>query len=220
MNIFDIIGPVMVGPSSSHTAGAVRIGRVSLKILGERAVYAEIGLSGSFALTYKGHGTDRALIAGILGMKPDDDRIPESFAVARVAGLTFTINPVKITRAHPNTAVIRLTGINGARCEVQGVSVGGGNILITKLNGMDSVFNGEMDTLIVAHSDTPGIIASVTAHLAEHDANIGNFRLSRPHKGQQAIMTIELDSGVDKSVVDELRALPNISSVVYMQARN
>lgn len=219
MNIFDIIGPVMVGPSSSHTAGAVRIGRISRKILGEDAAEADIGLAGSFAMTYKGHGTDRALIAGILGMKPDDGRIPNSFEVARDAGLSFRFSEVKLTRAHPNTAVIRLKGVEGAQCAVQGVSVGGGNILITKLNGMDSVFNGEMDTLIVAHNDTPGIIAAVTAHLAEHDANIGNFRLSRPHKGQQAIMTIELDGGIGKNVVDELRALPNIASVVYMRPR-
>ena len=220
MNIFDIIGPVMVGPSSSHTAGAVRIGRVSLKILGERAVDADIGLAGSFALTYKGHGTDRALVAGILGMKPDDARIPNSFEEAGAAGLSYRFTEIRMPHAHPNTAVIRLEGESGAKCSVQGVSVGGGNILITSLNGMESVFNGEMDTLIVAHNDTPGIIAAVTARLAEHNANIGNFRLSRPHKGQRAIMTIELDGGVEKDVVESLKHLPNVTSVVYMQPRN
>ena len=220
MNIFDIIGPVMIGPSSSHTAGAVRIGRVSWKILGEQAESAEIGLAGSFAMTYKGHGTDKALIAGILGMKPDDERIPYSLEIAGREGLRYSFSEIKLSHAHPNTAVLHLVGVNGAECNVQGASVGGGNILIMKLNGMDSVFNGEQDTLIVAHYDTPGMIAAVTAHLASSGANIGNFRLSRPFKGQVSIMTIELDAAIEKQVVDELRALPEVVSVVYMHAAN
>ena len=217
MNIFDIIGPVMIGPSSSHTAGAVRIGRVSWKILGDQAAEAEIGLCGSFAMTYKGHGTDKALIAGILGMKPDDGRIPRSLEIAAETGLKYQFSEVRIPQAHPNTAIIGLTGVNGTRCTVQGVSVGGGNIMITKINGLDSAFSGEQNTLIIAHNDTPGVIAAVTAQLAESRANIGNFRLSRPHKGQLAIMTIELDGDIEKTVVNDLRALPDITSVVYMQ---
>ena len=220
MNIFDIIGPVMIGPSSSHTAGAVRIGRVSWKILGEDVARAEIGLVGSFAMTYRGHGTDKALIAGILGMKPDDDRIPKSFEIAGSQGLSYKFSEIKISGAHPNTAVLHLFGVNGAECTVQGVSVGGGNILITKLNGMDSVFNGELDTLIIAHNDTPGVIASVASELAKSGVNIGNFRLSRPHKGKQAIMTIEIDGSIDKSVKNDLKALDEIISVIYMQAVN
>ena len=217
MNIFDIIGPVMIGPSSSHTAGAVRIGRVSWKILGEQVAKAEIGLSGSFAMTHKGHGTDKALIAGILGMKPDDDRIPRSLEIAEESGLSYKFSEVKISRAHPNTALLNLTGVNGAKCIVQGASIGGGNILITKLNGMESAFTGEQDTLIIAHNDVPGMIALVSTHLALSGANIGNFRLYRPHKGFQAIMTIELDGSVTKPVVDSLRALPDVISVVYMR---
>ena len=220
MNIFDIIGPVMIGPSSSHTAGAVRIGRVSWKILGEQVAKAEIGLAGSFAMTYRGHGTDKALIAGILGMKPDDDRIPQSFEIASRMGLSYRFSQIKITNAHPNTAVLHLTGINGTECSVQGASVGGGNILISKLNGMEAVFTGGQDTLIIAHNDTPGVIASVTSHLAKSGANIGSFKLSRPHKGKLAIMTIEMDSGIEKPTVNELRALSDIVSVIYMQAAN
>jgi len=206
----------MIGPSSSHTAGAVRMGRVAGKILGENAVRADIGLVGSFAMTYKGHGTDKALIAGILGMKPDDERIPFSLDIARDAGLVYRFEHVKIPQAHPNTAVLNLTGINGARCTVEGASIGGGNIQITKLNGMAAAFNGQTDTLIVAHNDRAGAIAAVTDKLAQFEVNIGSFHLSRPKRKELAIMTIELDSSIEKPVVDELRKLPHIVSVVYM----
>ncbi|MCL1786775.1 MAG: L-serine ammonia-lyase, iron-sulfur-dependent subunit beta [Defluviitaleaceae bacterium] len=216
MNIFDVIGPIMIGPSSSHTAGAVRMGRVAWKILGEDAIRADIGLAGSFAMTYKGHGTDKALVAGILGMKPDDERIPNSLDLAKEVGLAYTFSHVKIPGAHPNTAVINLTGKDGATCTVEGVSIGGGNIQITKLNGMAAAFNGTLDTLIIAHHDRPGAIAAVTDKLAQFGINIGSFRLSRPKKNELAIMTIELDSSVDKDVVNELRGLDNIVSVVYM----
>jgi len=216
MNIFDIIGPIMIGPSSSHTAGAVRMGRVAWKILGEDAVKADIGLVGSFAMTYKGHGTDKALIAGILGMKPDDERIPHSLEIAKESGLEYKFSQVKIPNAHPNTAILNLVGKDGATCSVEGVSVGGGSIQITKLNGMAAAFNGAQDTLIIAHHDRPGAIAVVTDKVAQLGINIGSFRLSRPKKSELAIMTIELDSSIEKSAVNELRELDNIVSVVYM----
>ena len=136
MNIFDIIGPVMIGPSSSHTAGAVRIGRVSRKILGEDVAKAEIGLAGSFAQTGRGHGTDRALLAGLMGMNTDDDRIKHSFTVAKEQGLEFHFSEVKIPHSHPNTVKLHLTGKTGKECAVQGSSVGGVNIIITSVNEM------------------------------------------------------------------------------------
>jgi len=218
MNIFDIIGPIMIGPSSSHTAGAVRMGRVAWKILGETAIKAEIGLVGSFALTTKGHGTNKALIAGILGMKPDDDRIPHSLEIAKDAGLSYHFYVENMPKAHPNTAVITLTGVKGGTCTIEGVSVGGGNIQITKLNGMDAAFNGNKDTLIIAHHDSPGRLAEVTTLLAGRGINIGSFRLSRPLKNQLAIMTIETDSSIEKPLVKQLRALSGVVSVVYMHA--
>ena len=218
MNIFDIIGPVMIGPSSSHTAGAVRMGRVAWKILGEDAAKAEIGLVGSFAMTYKGHGTDKALIAGILGMKPDDERIPMALDIAKDKGLVYNFYEQKIPQAHPNTAILSLTGVGGAECTVEGVSVGGGNIRITKLNGMEAPFDGSKFTLIVAHHDSPGRVAEVAALLASQGINIGSFRLSRPHKNQMAIMTIEIDSGIERPLVERLRALAGVVSVVYMRA--
>jgi L-serine dehydratase len=218
MNVFDIIGPVMIGPSSSHTAGAVRLGRVAYKILGEPAASAEIQLSGSFAQTYRGHGTDKALIAGIMGMESDDERIRRSLDIAREEGLEFSFIAKDMPGTHPNTARIRLKGVNGASCEIQGASVGGGNILVTKINGMDVSFTGQYNTLLVLHYDKPGTIAAVTNYMAYSGMNIGNFRLSRPKKGGQAVMTIEVDGGVENDVLDILRVLPNVISVVLIRA--
>jgi len=218
MDIFDVIGPAMIGPSSSHTAGAARIGRVARKILGAQAAEARVGLAGSFALTCRGHGTDKAIIAGVLGMKPDDERIPRSLEIAEAAGLRYSFEELDIPRAHPNTAIVELFGSGGERCRIEGASIGGGRIRITGLNGMRAAFDGEADTLIVAHNDRPGVVAAVAGLLAGFGANIGGFRLSRPRKSQTAIMTIELDSGIEKRVVAELRGLEDVASVVYMQA--
>lgn len=218
MNIFDIIGPVMIGPSSSHTAGAVRIGKACRDILGQKPVKAEIGLTGSFAQTYKGHGTDKALVAGILGMYPDDERIRDSLELAKKEGLDFSFSEVKLGKVHPNTVLVHLWGEKKSECIVQGASVGGGNILISRLNGMDTEFSGGQDTLIIPHRDVPGTIAHVTAQVADSGINIGNFRLSRPDKGYQAVMTIEVDGEVDESVVAKLKKLKNIINVVHLRA--
>ena len=149
MNIFDILGPVMVGPSSSHTAGAVRIGYVATKILEEEPVYAEIILHGSFATTGIGHGTNKALIAGLLGMEPDDMRIPDSFRIADEKGLKFCFINKTVKDAHPNTAVLKLTGKTGKQLEIQAASIGGGRIQIHKLDGSEVIFSAEKPTLIV-----------------------------------------------------------------------
>lgn len=218
MNVFDIIGPVMIGPSSSHTAGAARLGRVAWKILEDDAVRADIQLSGSFAQTYRGHGTDKALIAGIMGMQSDDERIRHALDLARERGLDFTFTTGNIPGAHPNTARIALEGRKGGKCTVQGSSIGGGNILITEINGMAVSFTGQYNTLIVLHYDRPGTIAAVTNFMAYSEVNIGNFRLSRPHKGGQAVMTIEVDGDVSDALINSLRILPNIINVVLIRA--
>ncbi|MBE5800920.1 MAG: L-serine ammonia-lyase, iron-sulfur-dependent, subunit beta [Clostridiales bacterium] len=218
MNVLDIIGPIMIGPSSSHTAGAARIGYICRKLLTLRPVQAEIALAGSFARTYKGHGTDRAIIAGILGMKPDDDRLPDSLEIARTAGLRYEFRTVYLPRCHPNTAIIHLTGEDGTSVEVEAASVGGGNVLVTRLNGMESAFAGQSDTLIIPHRDTPGVIATVSQTLSDAGANIGNFKLTRPTRGQLAMMTIELDSEISKQTIEALRCLPNVEHVVYLHA--
>ncbi len=218
MNVFDIIGPVMIGPSSSHTAGAVRLGRVAWKILGEEVAQADIQLAGSFAQTYRGHGTDKALIAGIMGMHSDDERIRRSLELARERGLVFSFREEDIPGAHPNTARISLVGEHGARAVVQGASVGGGNILITQINGMAVSFTGQYNTLLVLHHDQPGVIAAVTNFIASSDLNIGNFRLSRPRKGGEAVMTIEVDGDVPDSLMQSLRGQPHVLNVVLIRA--
>jgi L-serine dehydratase len=210
----------MIGPSSSHTAGALRIGRVAAAILGEAPTKADIELAGSFAETGRGHGTDKAIVAGLLGMAPDDEGIRESFAIAAKQGLSFTFANVKLPRCHPNTARIALSGEDGRACKVQGSSVGGGNILITMVNEMETAISGESDTLIIAHQDMPGIIAEAATLMSWYGINIGNFRLSRPHKGYQAVMTIEIDGVMDSAALDKLRSLPHIDSVVYLKANS
>jgi len=210
MNVFDIVGPVMIGPSSSHTAGAVRIGYVAGLLLGKPAVKAEIHLHGSFAKTYKGHGTDKALIAGILGMMPDDERIRNSPLFAEEAGLAVTIISDTIPGAHPNTARIILTSAEGGQVSVQGSSIGGGNILINQINGLPVEFSGQSDTLIILHRDIAGVIAEVSQYLGERGINISNFRLSRSEKGGIAIMTIEVDGKVEPFMNEHISGMPNI----------
>lgn len=212
MNVFDIVGPVMIGPSSSHTAGAVRIGRIARALLAAAPVDAHIGLHGSFAKTYKGHGTDKALIAGIMGMEPDDERIRLSPQLAQAAGLQVRIETIELENAHPNTAVLTLTDAAGRTVSVQGASVGGGNILITAVGGMEVQLTGQYTSLIVLHRDAPGTIAAVTDVLAAHGVNICNFRLARQQKGGEAVMTIEMDGRFGLQLNREIETLPNVLS--------
>ena len=218
MNVFDIIGPVMIGPSSSHTAGAARLGYVAGKILGEPPVRAVIRLSGSFAQTCRGHGTDRALLAGIMGFLPDDPRIRDSLELADRMGLEYEFCCQAIPGAHPNTARITLTGACGGSVSVQGASVGGGNILVSEINGMAVHVTAQSNTLVILHRDKPGTIAAVTNFVAYSSVNIGNFRLSRPQKGGEAVMTIEVDGDVPDALVQNLNILPNIIHVVLIRA--
>ena len=153
LDIFDILGPVMVGPSSSHTAGAVRIGNMARTLLGGEPKTARIGLYGSFAETGRGHGTDRALVAGLLGMKPDDLRIPDSFAIAAERGLEFSFSTARLREAHPNTAVLDVTGVSGRKLTLQAASIGGGRIRVEQLNGVEVNFTGTFNTLIIRHQD-------------------------------------------------------------------
>ena len=207
MNVFDILGPVMIGPSSSHTAGAARIGRITRTLLGAPAVKADILLHGSFAKTYKGHGTDKALIAGIMGMATDDVRIRQAPELAKEAGLEVHISTGDIDGAHPNTAKVTLTDANGRQVSLLGSSIGGGNILVTEVN----------TTLIVLHKDAPGTIAAVTEVMAEEGINICNFRLSRQKKGGEAVMTIELDGKPSPEINKKINTLPNIYSSTMLQ---
>lgn len=216
MNVFDIIGPVMIGPSSSHTAGAARIGRIARQLLQDEPVAAQIVLYGSFAKTYKGHGTDKALIAGILGMEPDDARLRFSPRIAKEQGLDVSLSTGDLPEAHPNTAVLTLTGRRGGVLTVRGSSIGGGNIVIDAINGMPVRISGQHPSLIVQHRDRPGVIAEVTDLLADRGVNICNFSLSRRQKGGVAVMTIEMDGGLDEALAARARALPDVMLCVTL----
>lgn len=218
MDAFDIIGPVMIGPSSSHTAGAVRIGKYALNILGENPVKADIYFSGSFAKTYKGHGTDKAIIAGILGMETDDIRIRNSMDIAKERNLEFNFYETEIENSHPNTALVKLFGESEKTVSVQGASVGGGNILLTKINDTEVSITGKSTTLIVHHLDKPGMISDVTNILARRGVNIGRFELRRGEKGGIAVMIIEVDGDVDENTNKAIENFPNVTSSVILKA--
>lgn len=217
MNVFDILGPVMIGPSSSHTAGAARIGRITLALLGAPAVKADIFLHGSFAKTYRGHGTDKALVAGIMGMSTDDPGIRRAPELAKERGLLVTITTGDIDGAHPNTARVTLTDAKENSVSLLGSSIGGGNILVKEVNGMEVSITGSHTTLIVLHKDAPGTIAAVTEVMADAGVNICNFRLSRQQKGGEAVMTIEIDGSFGPELGDRVRILPNIFSSTMLQ---
>ena len=220
MNIFDIIGPVMIGPSSSHTAGAVRLGRVVNKLIDERPLKkVEITLSGSFAQTYKGHGTDKALLAGIMGYKSYSPEIRDALSIAESRGISYIFKTENIKGAHPNTALIHYYLEDGSEGSMQGASIGGGNILVNRINGMNVEFNGENNTILVMHEDKPGVIASVTnmMHWEHAELNISNFHLSRQEKGGDAIMTIEIDNQPPDTLVDDIRKIDHVTNAILIR---
>lgn len=214
MDIFDLIGPIMVGPSSSHTAGAVRIGLVSRKLLGEPPAEAELYLYGSFADTGLGHGTDKALVAGLLGMEPDDERIPDSFRYAQETGLRFRFGTADLRAAHPNSVLLKLRGVSGACLEVTAASIGGGRIQIRRLGDLELCFSAEQPTLIVKNEDQPGSVADVSRVLAQHGINIGTFQVNRDSRGGSAVMVIECDAPIREDVVNYIASLPGILRAV------
>ena len=217
MNVFDIIGPVMIGPSSSHTAGAARIGAVARALLGSQPVEARIELHGSFARTGRGHGTDKALVGGLLGFAPDDTRLRDALVIAEQQGMQVTIHPVEIDGAHPNTARLHLEAADGGTLDMQGSSVGGGSIRITGIDGMEVQLTGECPTLIVVHQDVPGTIAAVTEAVADRRVNIGSFRLTRQSRGGTAVMALEMDGAVGQEVADAVAMLPHVLHVTLLQ---
>lgn len=216
MNIFDIIGPVMVGPSSSHTAGAVRIGYVAHKLLGEDLKSALINLYGSFLETGKGHGTKQAIVAGLLGMKPDDIRIPKSIFIAEEKGIAIEFGEAKIRDAHPNTAQIILTGISGRTLEVVGESLGGSCINIAKIDGISTNFSGDYPTLVVHNHDQPGHVSEVTSMLAHKMVNIAAMQLYRSSRGGDAVMVVECDQEIPQDGLSWLAKAEGVVKVTYL----
>ena len=217
-SIFDILGPVMVGPSSSHTAGAARIGMVARQLFGRQPEKAAVYLHGSFAATGKGHGTDRALIAGLLGMKPDDMRIPDSFEIAAEEGMTFTIAPKEIREAHPNTAQVIMEAEGVAPMKIQAYSVGGGRIRVCEIDGIDVNFSGESNTLIIRNLDEPGRIKEVAVALSDAGINIATMQVFRDKRGGHAIMVVETDQIVPQETMDDLAGKDGIIRVKFLLA--
>lgn len=219
MDLFDLIGPVMIGPSSSHTAGAARIGLTARMLLNEEVAYADIALHGSFAKTWFGHGTDRALVGGLLGMQVDDPRIRESRELAAKAGMNVRFTETNIRGAHPNTVRMMVEGRSGRMLTMEAASVGGGLIEVTKLDGMRISFTGTENTLIIHHQDTPGMIAAVSTCLAERKLNIATMQVYRTKAGEDAMMVLELDSLLDDRVMEDIRALKDVQSAIFLRKR-
>lgn len=211
-SVFDIIGPVMIGPSSSHTAGAARIGRVARSLFGREPKWAKISLYGSFAQTYKGHGTDVAIIGGLLDFDTFDERIIGSISIAQSNGMEITFIEEEAIPEHPNTAKVFI-GDDQGELELVGISIGGGKIEITELNGFELRLSGHHPAILVVHNDRFGAIASVSNILASHELNIGHMEVSRKEKGMLALMTIEVDQNIDDSVIKELEALDHVVKV-------
>ena len=218
MDVFDIIGPIMVGPSSSHTAGACRIGKYARGILSEEPMNAVIKLSGSFKKTYRGHGTDKAIIAGLLGFNEDDERIRDSIEIAKKEGRNFTIVEEDIEKAHVNTAEITMTKTNGEKVVIEGASIGGGNILITRINDAKVHINGLFDVLVVGHVDIPGMVYKITKVLYEWKININGLSLHREEKSGNAVAIIEVDDKISDKLCDEMRAIENIKYVTLLRS--
>lgn len=215
-SVFDIIGPVMIGPSSSHTAGAVRIGKIVSSIFGEEPK-VEFQLFNSFAKTYRGHGTDLALVAGILGMDTDDPRIPDSLKIAHERGIRIVWSIQKESNApHPNTTTITVKN-DHKTISVTGISIGGGNIQVTELNGFAISLNMNTPTIIIVHQDVPGMIAHVTEALSRYDINIAQMNVTREKAGEKAIMIIEVDSRSCEAAIEDIRKIPHLHNVNFFK---
>ncbi|KOA19630.1 L-serine dehydratase, beta chain [Clostridium homopropionicum DSM 5847] len=212
-SIFDIVGPIMVGPSSSHTAGAVRLGKLASLISGKEIKKVQFLLHGSFAKTYKGHGTDKALVAGILKMNPWDENLRNSLDIAKEKGIKIEFSEVDLGDVHPNTVKFIITNRDNTTSEITGSSIGGGNILIFDVEGLSVEFRGDYPTLITKHKDTPGVISKITSMLYMENINIGSMKVYRNSKGSQATMVLETDNILSFDLVNKIKEIPEIQSL-------
>lgn len=210
---FDIMGPIMVGPSSSHTAGAARLGKIARIIAGGSIKSVELQLHGSFAKTYKGHGTDRALAAGILGMEPWDERLRNALQLAEKEGIKIIFSEIDLGDVHPNTVKFILRKDNGTLVEVLGSSIGGGSIIIYEIDGEKVEFTGEYPTIIIKQKDIPGVISKVTTLMYEENINIAFMKVYRNSKGTIATMIFETDSAITGAMIEKMKAVESIISV-------
>lgn len=217
LDIFDILGPIMVGPSSSHTAGAVRIGNMARTLLGGEPRSAHIQLHGSFAETGQGHGTDKALIAGLLGMKPDNLEVPRSFELAKERGMDFDFTEVQLRDAHPNTAVLEVEDAAGRHLKIQASSIGGGRIRVDKLDDVEVGFTGAFNTLIVHSVDISGTVAEITRELSRVKINIANMSLCRNKRGGAVLMVIETDQPIPPVARELIAELSGVADLTYYE---
>src|SRR5437588_6825092 len=210
VSILDVMGPVMVGPSSSHTAGTARLGRVAREILDEDPVDVKFILHPPLAATYRGHGSDFALVGGSIGLNVDDPRIPEAIRIAEQMGVEVTFSEEDLGDVHPNTVRIEIAG-KTRQAEIAGSSIGGGVIEVFKINGFQTRFKGDSPTLLLFYRDRPGMISEVTQIIAEEAINIASLYCSRKQRGKDAFMEIDVDSPISKSALDRINALPDMA---------
>ncbi|GAA0612578.1 L-serine ammonia-lyase, iron-sulfur-dependent subunit beta [Virgibacillus siamensis] len=211
-SVFDIIGPVMIGPSSSHTAGAARIGKAARNLFGKEPKWARIHLYESFAKTYKGHGTDFALVGGLLGYETDDPRMSKALEAANEKHIDIEFIEDSAGTNHPNTARL-IIGDDKDQLELVGISIGGGKIEITELNGFELRLSGNHPAILIMHNDRFGAIASVTKILAKYEINIGHMEVNRKDIGEEALMIIEVDQNVEDTVLKELENADHIIQI-------
>lgn len=213
--VFDVLGPIMVGPSSSHTAGAARIGKVAKEIVDSDFKKVIFYLHGSFGKTYQGHGTDKALVAGILGMEPSDEKLKDSFEIAKKKDIDFEFIEADLGYHHPNTVKILFEFEDTEDMYIIGSSIGGGNILITDINGNEVEFSGDYPTLLLKYKDQKGVISRISSLLASNEINIATMKVSREE--DIATMVVETDSNIDKKVITDVEKL---DEVIYIKAIN
>lgn len=210
ISIFDVLGPVMIGPSSSHTAGAAKLSKAARIIAGGKISHISFGLHGSFAQTYKGHGTDKALVAGALGLEADDEHLADSFELAREIGMGFDFYETELENVHENTVKMTLTMEDGHTTQITGSSIGGGQILITQIDGYDMEISLQLPTIVIMQYDRKGIVTEVSGIMSEHDINIANMKLIRREKGEIACCIIETDEIIPSEVEDSIQKSKNI----------
>ncbi|MEG0641073.1 MAG: L-serine ammonia-lyase, iron-sulfur-dependent subunit beta [Clostridium sp.] len=214
-SVFDVLGPVMIGPSSSHTAGAARIGKVARGIVGEEFKRVEFYLHGSFAETYKGHGTDKALVAGILGMDTHDDRLRSALQIAESKGIDIKFIQSDLGDEHPNTVRIVFYMKDGSVSEITGSSIGGGNIVITDIDGEAVEFTGSNPTIIIRQKDIVGLVSKISSIMVENNIGIATMKMGR--NGNDAFVILETDNEIPTKVVETIKNLPDI---MYVKAIN
>lgn len=221
ISIFKVVGPVMIGPSSSHTAGAARLSRAARLIAGGAFSHVSFGLHGSFAKTAQGHGTDRALVAGALGLFEDDERLADAFSLAKKAGIGWDFYETDLGAVHSNSVKMTFSMADGGTQEVVGSSVGGGQIVIVRINGFDTELSAQSNTLVISQYDRPGVISAVTQVLAQSGINIAVMKVSRKLKGERAFCVIETDDEIPRQAVERIRALDNVvtAQAVHMTER-